>query len=146
MPVALLDVNVLIALAWPNHEHHSAANHWLEDRVGQGWATCPMTECGFVRLSSNPGVIATAVKPARAIALLEQMQALPGHVFWPDDLALTSLEPRIRRSLRGHREITDAYLLILCRQRGAQLATFDAGIATLARSIDSANTVQLIPR
>ena len=70
MAVALLDINVLVALAWPNHEHHDISHRWFAAHAAAGWATCPLIQCGFVRISSNPKIIANAVKPDDAIALL----------------------------------------------------------------------------
>ena len=67
---ALLDVNVLIALAWPNHAHHGAAHRWFDDAGRAGWATTPFTESGFVRVSSNRAAIPTATSPALALELL----------------------------------------------------------------------------
>ena len=78
---ALLDVNVLIALAWPNHVHHAAARAWFEDRREEGWATCPLTEAGFVRVSCNPSVVRHTVTPLDAIAVLEKLTRLGTHVF-----------------------------------------------------------------
>ena len=70
MAVSLADINVLIALAWPNHECHQAAHEWFAAHAADGWATCPMTQCGFVRLSSNPKMVPEAVVPNAAIDLL----------------------------------------------------------------------------
>jgi predicted nucleic acid-binding protein len=71
----LLDVNVLLALAWPSHEFHASAHHWW---IGSGkrWATCALTELGFIRLSSNPSFTRDAVTPYEAAALLERLVAL----------------------------------------------------------------------
>jgi toxin-antitoxin system PIN domain toxin len=89
MAVHLLDVNVLIALVWANHAHHGVAHAWFAQHAVQGWATCPMTQCGFVRISSNPRAIAEAVSPGVAAELLRRLAAHPNHVFWPDDVAWT---------------------------------------------------------
>lgn len=59
--VSLLDVNVLMALGWSNHEYHEAAHAWLGTR--QRWATCALTEAAFVRLSSNPAVVGGVIAP-----------------------------------------------------------------------------------
>jgi len=57
MPVSLLDVNVLLALAWPNHVHHPAAHRWFAENHREGWATCPLTQMGFVRTVNQPAVV-----------------------------------------------------------------------------------------
>ena len=74
--ISLPDVNVLIALAWPNHVHHAAAWVWFKANRKQGWATCPLTEAGFVRVSCNPSVVRHTVTPLDAIAVLERLTQL----------------------------------------------------------------------
>lgn len=127
----LPDVNVLVALAWPNHVHHLRAVTWFRDESARGWATCPLTQAGFVRVSSNPRVIADARMPQDAIALLQRYVALPGHHFWPDDVALADSPAIARDRLIGCRQITDAQLLALAIVRGGRLVTFDRGIVEL---------------
>jgi toxin-antitoxin system PIN domain toxin len=126
----LLDVNLLIALAWPSHVHHSAAQRWFRKTRHAGFRTCPLTQTGFVRVSSNPKFTPDAVSPAEALALLGRITALPGHKFWPADLdftaAIAKLEP-----IMGHRQITDAYLLGLAHSRRGILATLDRGTIAL---------------
>lgn len=51
--VALLDVNVLIALLDEGHMHHAAATRWLSDHLGAGWASCPLTQNGCIRILSQ---------------------------------------------------------------------------------------------
>jgi toxin-antitoxin system PIN domain toxin len=127
----LLDVNVLVALTWPNHVHHVDALTWF-DRVGSAsWATCPITQLGFVRVSANPTINRDAVRPAEAVAVLQRLTDLPGHQFWPDELPLAGAPTFNSLSLIGHRQVTDAYLLVLAEQHDGKLATFDRGVATL---------------
>lgn len=127
----LLDVNVLIALAWPQHVHHASAHTWF-DRVGRrAWATCPMTQLGFVRISSNPKIIPEAVSPRQAMAMLSRILGVSGHEFWADDLALNKAAAFASVVLVGHRQVNDAYLLALSEHHGGKLATFDGGIAEL---------------
>ena len=127
----LLDVNVLIALTWPTHVHHETARRWFERKAPSGWATCPITQLGFVRVSSNPGVIRDAVAPGHALAMLERLMDLPGHRFWPDEISLAPSGPFASLALVGHRQLTDAYLLSLAQHREGKLATLDGGLATL---------------
>jgi uncharacterized protein len=127
----LLDTNLLIALAWPQHIHHAPAHDWF-DKVGHtAWATCPITQLAFVRLSSNPRIIAEAVSPREALEMLRRITALPGHRFWRDEV--TPMEAAVFSSIAlvGHRQVTDAYLLALAQHHDGKLATFDAGIAEL---------------
>ena len=128
---ALLDVNVLIALAWPNHVHHAAARAWFEEHRWNGWATCPLTEAGFVRVSCNPSAVRHTVTPLDAIGVLEQLTQLEAHVFWPLDQSILQLPEAIGVRLQGYRQITDAVLLATAMQRNGQLATLDGGLEGL---------------
>ncbi|MDD9995108.1 MAG: PIN domain-containing protein [Dehalococcoidia bacterium] len=128
---ALLDVNVLIALAWPNHVHHAAARAWFGERRQNGWATCPLTEAGFVRVSCNPSVVRHTVTPLDAIAVLERLTRLGSHTFWPLDRSIMHLPESIGARLQGYRQISDAILLAAAIQRHGQLATLDAGMEGL---------------
>ena len=130
MSVALLDVNVLVALAWPSHVHHHAAHQWFGANRSNGWATCPLTQCGFVRVSSNPAIIPEAVEPFEALALLRGIVALEDHVFWPDSILLHELAFPAEL-LAGHRQVTDAYLLGLAIHHNGTLATLDHGVSSL---------------
>lgn len=123
---ALLDVNVLIALTWPQHVHHSRAHDWLSSRPGQ-WATTPLTEAAFVRLSLNPRLVGATVSAAEALALLERARRQSEHVFVPDDSSLA--EPGIDlRRLAGHGQVTDFHLVNLCGKNGMRLATLDGSL------------------
>lgn len=131
MSVALLDVNLLLALAWPTHLHHEAAHRWFTDHHAAGWATCPMTQCAFVRVSSNPRFSPATESPVRAAALLERVIELPYHEFWADDLPF-SADDVPKAAITGHRQISDAYLLGLAAHHGGKLVTLDRGISVLA--------------
>lgn len=142
--IHLLDVNVLIALSWPQHVHHALAHQWF-DRIGRrAWATCPLTQLAFVRISSNPKIVADAVRPPAALAVLAQMVAQPNHHFWADDLPLNELATMTSMAFVGHRQVTDAYLLELARHRGGVLATLDAGLVALLPPEDRARHVALL--
>lgn len=132
--IALLDVNVLVALAWPNHVHHSAAQRWFTRHHGSGWATTPVTETGFVRISSNRSAIATATTPVLAMQLLRSMTNLAGHVFWPDAVEVVDDQLGDGDLITHHKLVTDAHLLALAQHRQGRLVTFDSGIARLLGS------------
>ena len=127
----LLDVNVLVALAWPNHVHHDAVRSWFATARESGWATCPMTEAGFVRVCCNPSAVKQSVTPAEAIAVLGRLKRLQSHAFWSLDRSITALPTEILSRIQGYRQITDAVLLALAAQRDGQLATLDTGLANL---------------
>jgi len=128
----LLDVNVLVALAWPNHQFHAAATHRLESGRDR-WATCALTQLGFIRLSSNPAAVPAAKTPAEAAALLAAMVKDPSHVYLKSLSAPCDEESiQVFERILGYKQVTDAYLLRLARQHGAKLATFDTKLQALA--------------
>lgn len=132
MTTALLDLNILAALLWPAHEHHAAAHRWFGARSNARWATCPLTQLGFVRLVSAPAFSRDALSPASAVSLLARNLAHPNHEFWTEGLQVPAAVKDVEARLQGHRQVTDAYLLALANQHKGVLATFDRGIRTLA--------------
>lgn len=128
----LLDTNLLIALLWPRHESHARAVTWFARRRGKGWATCPMTQAGFVRIVSNPAFSRDAVQPREATQVLSANTAAKAHAFWADDLPFAEAVAFAGVRLVGHQQVTDAYLLGLAIRRGGRLATLDRGIEALA--------------
>jgi uncharacterized protein len=131
--VHLLDVNVLLALAWQNHTQHAQARQWFLANSDEGWATCPFTESGFVRLSANPKVFPTALTPVNAVALLRQVANHPNHQFWQADVEVTGATYP-KELLRGHKQVADAYLVAMAVRHQGRLVTFDAAIRTLDRT------------
>lgn len=129
--IFLPDVNVLVAMAWPSHVQHGAALRWFAENRSAGWATCPITQSGFVRVSSNRNVIPEAKTPQEALALLRRMIELPGHRFWEDDVAIASAEEIESKRLLGYRQVTDVHLLALAMRRSGRIATFDRGMSQL---------------
>ncbi len=142
----LLDVNVLIALAWPSHVHHRPAHRWFRAHHAEGWATSPLTQTSFVRLSCNPAVVSEAASPREAAALLGRMAALPGHRFWADRVDWTGTKELPTKLLLGHRQVTDAHLLALAIRNRGKLATLDAGVRSLIGDDEPARgLIELIP-
>ena len=139
MKAALLDINILTALLWPTHEHHDAAHRWFGGRGGARWATCPLTQLGFVRIVSNPAFSRDALSPLEAIALLAENLAHPAHEFWTDRAQVPSTVKGMETRLLGYKQLTDAYLLALAHRRKAVLATFDRGVPMLAGAEFSAS-------
>ena len=132
--LALLDVNVLLALAWPNHLHHAPARIWFASMRELGWATCPQTESSFVRISSHPRIGPEPRTISESLAWLDAVRAVRGHRFLTDDISLAGSPEVPRDQLLGHRQITDAHLLALARRHGACLVTFDRGTESLVPS------------
>jgi hypothetical protein len=146
MAVSLLDVNVLCGLLSENFAGHSEAQQWFARNARNGWATCPFTQAGFVRLMSHPSASARPVSPAQALDVLSENLQHPRHEFWPDDLSVSETLTRWRTHLRGHQQITDAYLLALSLHQRGRLVTFDQGLATFASAVGLAHLVSHIPR
>jgi len=127
----LLDTNVLIALLWPSHAQHDGAVRWFSRHRAKRWATCALTEAGFVRIVSNPAFSRDAVTPREASSLLAANTAAGDHVFWPDVLPFAAAAACAGPRLVGHQQVTDAYLLGLALKQGGVLATLDHRIAAL---------------
>jgi hypothetical protein len=127
----LLDTNLLIALLWPSHERHELAVKWFARHRPKGWATCPLTQAGFVRIVSNPAFSRDAVQPREAIHVLSANTSAKDHKFWPDELPLGEAVAFAGVRLMGHQQVTDAYLLGLAIRRGGALATLDEHITAL---------------
>ena len=132
MKAALLDLNILTALLWPVHEHHDAAHRWFRGRADARWATCSLTQLGFVRIVSNPAFSRDALSPAAAAMLLAENLAHPAHEFWAESLQVPAAIKGMESGLHGYKQLTDAYLLALANRRKSVLATFDRGLRTLA--------------
>jgi hypothetical protein len=128
---ALLDVNTLVALAWPNHVHHDEAARWFRNHRDDGWATCPLTESGFVRVCANPRISGGTVTPGAAIELLARLRRMGDHSFWEDGISIVTSEYVPRDRLHGYAQVADAHLVALARARGGTLVTFDRGILDL---------------
>lgn len=130
----LLDVNVLLALAWPNHQFHAAATRRLQRSKGR-WATCALTELGFIRLSSNPAVVGVTKSPWEAASLLALLVNDTRH-FYLDLLPSPAAEAFLHdfERILGSKQVTDAYLVTLAGQHQAKLVTFDSRLAALAPS------------
>jgi uncharacterized protein len=121
----LLDVNVLIALLDPAHVHHDPAHAWFAHEGRTAWATCPLTENGVLRIVSHPRYPNSPGAPAFVARMMKKMCALPGHVFWPDDVSLLDGKCVEAARLLASAQVIDTYLLALAVAHGGKLATFD---------------------
>jgi toxin-antitoxin system PIN domain toxin len=130
--VHLLDVNVLIALLWVSHPQHAACKSWFDHAHKSGWATCAMTEAGFARVIASPAFAEQYASVHQAISILSSAKRThSGHEFWNSDLSIEMLAERWTPPL-GNKQVTDAYLLTLAREKTGTLVTFDRGISSLA--------------
>jgi toxin-antitoxin system PIN domain toxin len=141
---ALLDINILTALLWPTHEHHDVAHRWFGGRGNAPWATCSLTQLGFVRIVSNPAFSRDALSPMQALALLGENLAHPAHEFWTEGLQVPPAVKGMEARLQGYKQLTDAYLMALAHRRRGVLATFDRGLRTLAGN-EFSNSVEVVP-
>lgn len=125
--LALLDVNLLVALFDPDHIHHDLAHDWFHDQRTAGWATCPLTENGLLRVLTNPAYTAPH-RPADIVERLRAFRSSGHHRFLADDVSLCDARLFNLALMRGHRQVTDIYLLGLAKHSDAALATFDRTI------------------
>jgi toxin-antitoxin system PIN domain toxin len=123
----LLDVNVLIALHDSDHIHHSAASRWLQDNIEHGWASCPLTQNGCLRIMAQPGY-AQPQPLAVLVKMLASSTATQFHQFWPDGISLLDSAHFRHSHIHTSRHLTDLYLLALAVRHGGRLVTFDQRI------------------
>jgi toxin-antitoxin system PIN domain toxin len=123
----LLDVNVLLALSDVAHIHHGRARSWWTGHGSAGWASCPLTQNGFVRIASKPGYTNPFPLQTALTALATQV-AQSDHEFWPDDISIADGKMFDRTFILGPNQITDVYLLALAVRNEGRLVTFDRGL------------------
>lgn len=138
--VALLDVNVLVALFFADHVHHEIAHDWFADHKHHGWATCPVTENGFVRVAAQQPTESGLIRAADALEHVSRFCSDEHHHQWTDAVSLTDARLFVREHIAGHRQVTDIYLLGLAKKMKGALVTFDRTIPLSAvRGATSAN-------
>jgi len=126
---ALLDVNVIIALLDPDHVFHERAHAWWASNMKHGWASCPLTENGVVRIMSNPNYSEKArFAPGDLIGQLRKFAGQSNHEFWPDKISLRNEKIFVTERIHSSRQLTDLYLLALAVENRGRLVTFDRGI------------------
>jgi len=128
--VFLLDVNVLLALFDRKHVHHEPAHAWFGNAGRKGWATCPITENGIIRISSGVGYPGGPGNVPQTADWLRRFCNESGHQFWPDSTSI--LEWLSPETVISSKQITDLYLLGLAAANGGKLATFDRTVPTKA--------------
>ena len=128
---ALLDINVLIALHDRDHVHHRRASEWFSAHAKQGWASCPLTQNGCLRIMSQPAYPNPQPLPA-LLHMLRQSTSAPIHEFWSDDASILDAKRFHHAHMHSHRQITDLYLLGLAVKHGGRLVTFDIKIPLTA--------------
>jgi len=131
----LLDVSALVALFWEGHTAHDVARRWFHKQGEAEWATCALTQCGFVRIVSNRAFSRDAVTPAQALAQLEMNLAQPGHKFWPMNLGAAEAIKLSGIAVEGHQQVTDLYLIGLAVKHGGRLVTFDKALKRAGKHV-----------
>ena len=114
----LLDVSSLLALLTKSHVDHSRVRNW---QVAEQLAVCPISELGFVRISSHPTVGTTTMATPRKTLKDWSENKKPEFVPCDTRLLHTPAAP-------GSKQSTDFYLAGLAEKHGMQLATLDGGI------------------
>jgi hypothetical protein len=140
---ALLDVNVLIALLDADHSLHARATEWFASHARAGWASCPITQNGCVRIMSHPGY-PNALPVRSVVERLAEATASELHEFWPDDISLLDQALIDSARIHGPRQLTDIYLFALALRHRGRFATFDKSISAEAiKGAQKKNTVTL---
>lgn len=130
--IALLDVSVLVPLFDDGHVHHEVAHDWFADNGVHGWASCPLSENGVLRVLTNPSQPSWYVPLPEMAERLRALCAATKHHFWADDFSLIDSDVVDLRRVRGYKQLTDVYLLGLASTKGGKFVTFDGGIPLAA--------------
>ena len=134
---------MLLALLDGAHVHHERARDWLLAQAGTGWASCPLTQNGFIRIISQPAYPGP-VSVHQATSLLAEAASSVHHHFWPDNLSLLDRSVFDHSQIHGSKQITDAYLLALAVKHGGRLVALDRSIPiTCVRGAKPDNLVLL---
>ncbi len=138
---ALFDINVLIALLDAQHVHHRMALAWLQQNIGDGWASCPLTQNGVIRILSQPAYPGS-LTPTAVARRLAAATRTEWHRFWPDNISL--LEPEVANwdAVLGSRQVTDTYLLALAVHHGGRFVSLDRKVNL--RAVPGASQASLV--
>lgn len=128
----LLDVNVLVALTEPAHRHHREAHAWFSQSGKESWGICPLTEAGFIRVTTNPAYRPSPRPLGQAVAILQSLKGYPGYRYWQIRDSWVDLTAPLTARILGHQQVTDAYLLGLAIQEDGVLVSFDKALRFLA--------------
>jgi uncharacterized protein len=128
----LLDVNVVIALTESRHDDFELAQEWFASLGNESWGVCPLTEIGFVRITTNPSFVPRSRTQEDATYILQELATCPGYRYWPLTGSWTALTAPFASRITGHQQVTDAYLLGMAIKEDGILVTFDKAIRYLA--------------
>lgn len=136
-------MNVLIALVESRHAHYRKAQEWFNSSGKNAWAVCPLTEAGFIRVTTKPAYRPVPRSMDQAKAILEMMKGYPGYSYWEIDESWITLTAPFAARIVGHQQVTDAYLLGLAIKKNGALVTFDGSVERLAGPQFSRNVLVL---
>lgn len=128
---SLPDLNVLIALTDPEHQLNSKAREWFASRRGI-WGLCPLTEAGYIRITTKPAIHSGRRTLEQSIAILQSLRGFADHVYWEISASWVELTALFASRISGHQQVTDAYLLGLAIKNDGVLVTFDRGMRYMA--------------
>lgn len=128
---SLPDLNVLIALTDPDHQMNSRAREWFASQRGV-WGLCPLTEAGYIRITTNPAIHSTVRSMEQSKAILQSLKGFADHLYWEITTSWVDLTARFASRIKGHQQVTDAYLLGLAIKEDGVLVTFDRGLRYMA--------------
>lgn len=132
MSIFLLDVNVLLTLHLSASSDHAKTQRWFKAKGSRSFATCAVTQAGFVRVAGQLAVKDRPLELKELQIALGNLISQSNHKFWPMDIPLLQAIEKFESRIHGHRQITDAYLLGLAMHHGGKLATLDRGVLHLA--------------
>ena len=140
------DINTLVAVAWPNHVHHQRARSWFLQTAGKNpWATCPVVQGGFLRISMNSRVVGSEVSRVTALHLLTRFTSDGHHSEWTE-IPMPRQWPRfLVDRVQGYRQVTDATLLATVIHHDGILVTLDGGILSLLPKSESRRVRLVVP-
>ena len=132
MTCYLLDTNVLLPFLWPRHTEQARVRSWFLTNASSAFATCSLTQAGFLRLTTNPEAVREKYTLQQARALLFAFVQQPGHIFWPTTIDVFEALQPFESRMQGPKQITDAYLLGIAKHYGGKLVTMDEAMKSLA--------------
>lgn len=140
--VELPDINVLVALLDVAHPHHQIAEDRFVQAEPTGWATCPLTECGCVRVLTSTGINNQKIKPLDAADYLRDLlaQYAATHHYFSDDVRILDMTQFRLRNLQGYKQVSDLHLLGVCQQNGLRFVTFDTAIQSTFNALVNGQT------
>lgn len=119
------------------------AREWIEADIDQGWASCAITQNGFIRIVSQPRY-PSPISPSEAMFRMTLATGNPRHEFWHCAVSLLDEQLIDRSRIHGSRQVTDAYLLALATHHDGRLVTFDQSVSLSAVGSATADNLEIL--